>query len=67
MCAGVVVEDIDEFNRLSIMMTALKPVDDQRGIAMQGIGLFNKVKDVNPVGQTDWNTGQLTAEDGDER
>ena len=30
MCGGIVVEDIDDFNRLSLMMAALNPVDDQK-------------------------------------
>ena len=41
-CGGVVIEDIDDFNRLSLMMTALKPVDEQKDIAMQGFGLFDR-------------------------
>ena len=42
-CGGVVIEDIDDFNRYSLMMTALRPVDEQKGIAMQGFGLFDRV------------------------
>ena len=28
-----------------LMMTALKPVDEQKDIAMQGFGLFDRVND----------------------
>ena len=35
-----VIEDINDFNRLSLMMTALKSQDDQKEIAMEGFGLF---------------------------
>ena len=44
-CGGVVIEDIDDFNRLILMMTALKPVDEQKGIAMQGFCIFDRVND----------------------
>ena len=29
ICGGVVIEDIDDFNRLSLMLTAMKPVGEQ--------------------------------------
>ena len=55
MCGGVVIEDIDDFNRLSVMMTALKPVDEQSEIAMEGFGLFADVNGSLPINQTGWN------------
>ena len=33
ICGGQVVEDIDDFNRLSLMLTDLMPEDDQHDIA----------------------------------
>ena len=66
-CAGAVIEDIDDFNRLSLKLTALKPVDDQKDIAMQGFGLFDRVNDAAEIEITDWNVGQGAAEDVDER
>ena len=66
-CGGVVIEDIDDFNRFSLMLTALKPVDDQKDIAMQGFGLFGRVNDSADVVAIDWNVGQNAAEDADER
>ena len=66
-CGGVVIEDIDDYNRLSLMLTALKPVDEQKDIAMQGFGLFDRVNDSAEVVATNWNTGQGPAEDADER
>ena len=41
IAGGQVIEDIDDFHRLSLMMTALKPQDDQKEIAMEGFGLFD--------------------------
>ena len=67
MCGGVVIEDIDGFNRLSIMMTALKPVDEQKEIAMEGFGLFADVNDILPIHQTDWNVGHDPGEEADQR
>ena len=66
-CGGVVIEHIDDFNRLSLMLTALKPVDEQRDIAMQGFGLFDRVNDSADLQATDWNTGRDDLEDADER
>ena len=66
-CGGVVIEDIDDFNRLSLMLTALKPVDEQRDIAMQGFGLFDRVNDSAPQDMTDWNTGREPLEEADNR
>ena len=42
---GQVVEDIGDFNRLSLMLTDLLPEDDQHGIACEGFGIFDFVKD----------------------
>ena len=44
ICGGQVVEDIDEFNRLSLMRTDLMPEDDQHDIACEGFGDFDFVK-----------------------
>ena len=66
-CGGVVTEDVDDFNRLSLMMTALKPVDEQKDIAMQGFCLFNRVNDPADQEVTDWTTGRDGLEDADER
>ena len=49
------------------MLTALKPVDDQKNIAMQGFGLFDRVNDSEDVVATDWGVGKKSAEDADER
>ena len=46
ICGGVVIEDIDDFNRLSLMLTAMKPADEQKDIAIQGFGLFGRVTDL---------------------
>ena len=59
IAGGQVIEDIDGFNRLSLMFTTLKSQDDQKEIAMEGFGLF------------DQSAGGLTvdpdSEDSDER
>ena len=44
ICGGQVVEDIDDFNRLSLMLTDLMPEDDQSDIACEGFGSFDFVK-----------------------
>ena len=44
ICGGQVVEDIDDFNRLSLMLTDLLPEDDQHDIACEGFGNFDLVK-----------------------
>ena len=44
ICGGQVVEDIDDFNRLSSMLTDLLPEDDQHDIACEGFGNFDFVK-----------------------
>ena len=44
ICGGQVVEDIDDFNRLSLMLTDLLPEDDQHDIACEGFGNFDSVK-----------------------
>ena len=36
ICGGIVVEDIDNFNRLSLMLTALKTEEEQNTIAGEG-------------------------------
>ena len=40
ICGGVVVEDIDSFNRLSLMLTALKTEEEQNIIAGEGFCNF---------------------------
>ena len=42
IAGGQVIEDIDDFNRLSLRMTALKTQGDQKEIAMEGFGLFDR-------------------------
>ena len=42
IAGGQVIEDIDGFNRLSLMFSALKNLDDQKEIAMEGFGLFGR-------------------------
>ena len=37
ICGGVVVEDIDNFSRLSLMLTALKAEEEQHSIAGEGL------------------------------
>ena len=64
---GVVIEDIHDFNRLSLMLAALKPVDEQQDIAMQGFGLSDRVNDFADQVTTDWNTGRDPLEDAGER
>ena len=66
-CGGVVIEDIAGYNRLSLMLTSVQPIDEQRGIAMQGFGLFDRVNDSADLQATDWNTGRDGLEDADER
>ena len=44
ICGGQVVEDIDDFNRLSLMPTDLLPEDDQSDIACEGFGNFDLAK-----------------------
>ena len=65
ICGGVVLEDIDDFNRLSLMLTALKSIDDQKEIAMEGFGCFTTVHDSNSGGLAADPDG--TAEDADGR
>ena len=43
ICGGQVVEDIDGFDRLSLMLTDLLPEDDQHDIACEGFGSFGFV------------------------
>ena len=52
ICGGTVVEDIDDWNRLSLMFTALKSQDDQKEIAMEGFGLFDRKDDQAAGGLT---------------
>ena len=44
ICGGQVVENIDSFKRLSLMLTDLLPEDDQSDIACEGFGCFDFVK-----------------------
>ena len=41
ICGGQVIEDIDDFNRLSLMLTALKSNEEQLEIAAEGFGCFD--------------------------
>ena len=61
ICGGQVLEDIDEFSRLSIMMTALKSKEEQLEIAIEGFGSFNDHYEV------DGGIVPLSTEDDDER
>lgn len=45
IAGGQVIEDIDNFNRLSLMLTALKPEDEQLDIATEGFGSFDNKLD----------------------
>ena len=45
IAGGHFIEDIDDFNRLSLMVTALKSQDDQKEMAMEGFGLFDRKYD----------------------
>ena len=38
---GQVIEEIDDFNRLSLMLTALKPEEEQLMISSEGFGQFD--------------------------
>ena len=49
------------------MLTALKPVDEQKDIAVQGFGLFDRVNDSADMQATGWNTGRDGLEDADEK
>ena len=50
ICGGQVVEDIDDFNRLCLVLTDLLPEDDQSDIACEGSGNFYSVK-IDPAAQ----------------
>ena len=41
IAGGVAIEDIDNFNRLSIMLHALTSEEEQLGIASEGFGSFD--------------------------
>ena len=41
IAGGVVLEDIDNVSRLSLMLHALKPEEEQLGIAAEGFGSFD--------------------------
>jgi hypothetical protein len=41
ICGGVVVEDIDDFNRLSLMLTSLMTEDEQTTMAIEGFGHYD--------------------------
>ena len=45
IAGGQIIEDIDDFNRLSLMLTASKSQDDQKEVAMEGFGLFDRKYD----------------------
>ena len=62
IAGGQIIEDIDDFNRLSPMFTALKSQDDQKEVAM-GFGLFDRKYDRAAGGLL----ADPEAEDGDER
>ena len=49
------------------MLTAMKPVDEQKDISVQGFGLFDRVNDLDDAAATDWTTGRDGLEDDDER
>ena len=42
ICGGVVVEDIDDFNRLSLMLTSLMTEDEQTTMAIEGFGHYDR-------------------------
>ena len=44
ICGGQVIEDIDGFNRLGLMLTDLLPEDDRHDIGSEGFGDFDFVK-----------------------
>ena len=44
ICGGQVVENIDDFNSLSLMLTDLLPEDDQHDIGCEGFGNLGFVK-----------------------
>ena len=41
IAGGQIIEDIDNLNKLSLMLTALKSEDEQLGIASEGFGSFD--------------------------
>ena len=41
VCAGVLIEDIGNFTRLSLIFTALKTEEEQNDIAAEGFGFFD--------------------------
>ena len=49
------------------MLTAMKPVYEQKDIAIQGFGLFDRANDSDDIAATNWNTGRDSLEDADER
>ena len=63
IAGGQIIEDIGGFNRLSLMFTALKSQDDQKEIAMEGFGLFDRKYGRAAGGLL----ADPEAEDGDER
>eukprot|EP00972_Heterocapsa_arctica_P043656 6446328-Heterocapsa_arctica.AAC.1 len=50
LAGGVILEDIDNFNRLSSMLTSLKSESEQLNIASQGFGNFDDDFTANAVG-----------------
>ena len=63
IAGGQIIEDIYDSNRLSLMLTALRSQDDQKEIAMEGFGLFDRTYD-RPAGGL---LADADAEDSDER
>ena len=47
ICGGVVVEDIDDFNRLSLMLTSLMSEDEQT-MAIEGFGHYDDKYTIEP-------------------
>ena len=53
IAGGQVIEDIDDFDRPSLMLTALKPQDEQLGIANEGFGSVDEDVNQQYAGHTD--------------
>eukprot|EP00972_Heterocapsa_arctica_P075841 11188006-Heterocapsa_arctica.AAC.1 len=50
LAGGQLIEDVDNFNRLSAMLTSLKSESEQLNIASQGFGNFDDDFTANAVG-----------------
>ena len=57
ICGGQVIEDTDDLNRPSLMLTDLLPEDDQHDIACKGFVNFGFVKDEGPAQTADERKG----------